>query len=121
MAICRFFLEGRCLKGPQCTFEHPVQVTDYRAPSNPAPQTATGNAAPSTVRVAERAKTPCAFYQRGSCNKGVSCQFLHEGIVETPPSSEVSRSETICKFFLKNACSKGDACPYKHSFDTLFG
>uniref|UniRef100_H3AVH9 Zinc finger CCCH-type containing 6 n=1 Tax=Latimeria chalumnae TaxID=7897 RepID=H3AVH9_LATCH len=49
--ICKYFLEGRCIKGDQCKFDHDV--------------------------VPEKKKEICKFYLQGYCTKGENCFYMH--------------------------------------------
>uniref|UniRef100_A0A3Q4HHN8 Zinc finger CCCH-type containing 6 n=1 Tax=Neolamprologus brichardi TaxID=32507 RepID=A0A3Q4HHN8_NEOBR len=51
--ICKYFLEGRCIKGEQCKFEHELVVPDKK-------------------------KELCKFYLQGYCSKGDNCIYAHE-------------------------------------------
>uniref|UniRef100_A0A3P9QJ12 Zinc finger CCCH-type containing 6 n=1 Tax=Poecilia reticulata TaxID=8081 RepID=A0A3P9QJ12_POERE len=51
--ICKYFLEGRCIKGEQCKFEHELVVPDKK-------------------------KELCKFYLQGYCSKGDHCIYAHE-------------------------------------------
>uniref|UniRef100_A0A8D0CM30 Zinc finger CCCH-type containing 6 n=1 Tax=Sander lucioperca TaxID=283035 RepID=A0A8D0CM30_SANLU len=61
--ICKYFLEGRCIKGEQCKFEHELVVPDKK-------------------------KELCKFYLQGYCSKGDNskcyqgdnCKFSHEAL-----------------------------------------
>lgn len=50
--ICKYFLEGRCIKGEQCKFEHELVVPDKK-------------------------KELCKFYLQGYCSKGDNCMYMH--------------------------------------------
>uniref|UniRef100_H3C0K3 Zinc finger CCCH-type containing 6 n=1 Tax=Tetraodon nigroviridis TaxID=99883 RepID=H3C0K3_TETNG len=50
--ICKYFLEGRCIKGDQCKFEHEHVVPDKK-------------------------KELCKFYLQGYCSKGDNCIYMH--------------------------------------------
>ncbi|XP_018593658.1 zinc finger CCCH domain-containing protein 6 isoform X1 [Scleropages formosus] len=50
--ICKYFLEGRCIKGDQCKFEHELVVPDKK-------------------------KELCKFYLQGYCSKGDKCIYMH--------------------------------------------
>uniref|UniRef100_A0A3B3RZK9 Zinc finger CCCH-type containing 6 n=1 Tax=Paramormyrops kingsleyae TaxID=1676925 RepID=A0A3B3RZK9_9TELE len=51
--ICKYFLEGRCIKGDQCKFEHELVIPDKK-------------------------KELCKFYLQGYCSKGEKCSYSHE-------------------------------------------
>uniref|UniRef100_A0A3Q3Q267 C3H1-type domain-containing protein n=1 Tax=Monopterus albus TaxID=43700 RepID=A0A3Q3Q267_MONAL len=50
--ICKYFLEGRCIKGEQCKFEHELVIPDKK-------------------------KELCKFYLQGYCSKGDKCIYMH--------------------------------------------
>lgn len=50
----------------------------------------------------------CRFYNRGKCNWGSNCRYLH---VE-------SKSIKVCRFFNKGKCKLGQACHYLHVIRT---
>ncbi|XP_044070553.1 zinc finger CCCH domain-containing protein 6 isoform X3 [Siniperca chuatsi] len=50
--ICKYFLEGRCIKGEQCKFEHELVVPDKK-------------------------RELCKFYLQGYCSKGDNCIYMH--------------------------------------------
>ena len=56
--ICRYFMDGLCTKGNQCTFSHSV--------------------VPNKTQEEARVKEPCKFFIAGSCMKGESCYFSHD-------------------------------------------
>ncbi|XP_049712567.1 zinc finger CCCH domain-containing protein 6 [Elephas maximus indicus] len=49
--ICKYFLEGRCIKGDQCKFDHDAEL--------------------------EKRKEVCKFYLQGYCTKGENCIYMH--------------------------------------------
>ncbi|XP_058508171.1 zinc finger CCCH domain-containing protein 6 isoform X2 [Solea solea] len=50
--ICKYFLEGRCIKGEQCKFEHELVAL-------------------------EKKRELCKFYLQGYCSKGDNCIYMH--------------------------------------------
>uniref|UniRef100_H0V0V9 Zinc finger CCCH-type containing 6 n=1 Tax=Cavia porcellus TaxID=10141 RepID=H0V0V9_CAVPO len=48
--ICKYFLEGRCIKGDQCKFDHDAEL--------------------------EKRKEICKFYLQGYCTKGENCIYI---------------------------------------------
>ncbi|KAK6489245.1 zinc finger CCCH domain-containing protein 6-like isoform X1 [Huso huso] len=50
--ICKYFLDGRCIKEDQCKFEHDLVVPDKK-------------------------KEMCKFYIQGYCSKGENCIYMH--------------------------------------------
>ncbi|XP_073906363.1 zinc finger CCCH domain-containing protein 6 isoform X2 [Castor canadensis] len=49
--ICKYFLEGRCIKGDLCKFDHDAEL--------------------------EKRKEICRFYLQGYCTKGENCIYMH--------------------------------------------
>ncbi|KAM3918888.1 zinc finger CCCH domain-containing protein 6 [Leptodactylus fuscus] len=49
--ICKYFLEGRCIKGDQCKFDHDAEI--------------------------EKKKEICKFYIQGYCTRGENCIYMH--------------------------------------------
>ena len=62
--LCFSFQNGKCNK-KECTFTHELAKIASRARS------------PSPER--PRSNRPCMFFPKGTCNKGASCPFKHEG------------------------------------------
>ena len=61
----------------------------------------------------ERRTTPtCRHHLSGSCSRGASCPFRHEG----SSSAAVADTKRVCKFYLRGDyhCSFGDRCRYLH-------
>lgn len=50
--VCKYFLEGRCIKGEHCKFEHELIPLDKK-------------------------KELCKFYFQGYCSKGDNCSYMH--------------------------------------------
>ncbi|XP_014669185.1 PREDICTED: uncharacterized protein LOC106810377 isoform X2 [Priapulus caudatus] len=50
----------------------------------------------------------CRYYLRGSCRKGLSCNYSH-----------MPADVPICKFFRKGTCFHGDHCWFRHEGETL--
>ncbi|XP_034351270.1 zinc finger CCCH domain-containing protein 6 isoform X1 [Arvicanthis niloticus] len=49
--ICKYFLEGRCIKGDHCKFNHDAEL--------------------------EKKKEVCKYYLQGYCTKGENCIYMH--------------------------------------------
>uniref|UniRef100_A0A8D0PR58 C3H1-type domain-containing protein n=1 Tax=Sus scrofa TaxID=9823 RepID=A0A8D0PR58_PIG len=60
--ICKYFLEGRCIKGDQCKFDHDAEL--------------------------EKRKEICKFYLQGYCTKGENCIYMHNSPVHGPNMSQ---------------------------------
>eukprot|EP01080_Neovahlkampfia_damariscottae_P003786 gene3786-6947_t len=48
----------------------------------------------------EKEKVVCKYFQKGKCDKGDSCPFLHE-------------NKVVCKYFLKGKCTNTE-CTFQH-------
>ncbi|KAF1743745.1 hypothetical protein MXB_1570 [Myxobolus squamalis] len=63
---------------------------------------------PQEKRIIKQIVPTCKFYLEGRCNKGVECEFRHEG--------EIIKKREPCKFFLRDGhCLKGVNCAYMHA------
>ncbi|CDQ73317.1 unnamed protein product [Oncorhynchus mykiss] len=60
--ICKYFLEGRCIKGDQCKFEHELVTPDKK-------------------------KELCKFYLQGYCSKGDNCIYMHNILQYESPTN----------------------------------
>ncbi|KAF5539765.1 hypothetical protein FNAPI_10700, partial [Fusarium napiforme] len=54
---------------------------------------------------------PCLFYARGTCFRGTTCRFSHEGAVNT---ASTKNSQKPCRFFMRGHCRRGEACNFSH-------
>lgn len=112
--LCRFFAQGACDKGAQCSFAH--GLLELRTQSE--------------EQHSGRYKMDlCKYFAQGICDMGADCTFAH-GIHELrttrapqetrsspqPPSEgATSRFKTeICRFFEQGACKKGASCEFAH-------
>uniref|UniRef100_A0A3Q2QBG7 C3H1-type domain-containing protein n=1 Tax=Fundulus heteroclitus TaxID=8078 RepID=A0A3Q2QBG7_FUNHE len=78
--ICKYFLEGRCIKGEQCKFEHELVVPDKK-------------------------KELCKFYLQGYCSKGDhskcyqgdNCKFSHNALNDVTKEllDKVSQTQSL--------------------------
>lgn len=84
--ICRYFMEGLCTKGNQCTFSHSV--------------------VPNKTQEEARVKEPCKFFIAGSCMKGESCYFSHD-LSSVPCKFFHLKGEC-------SAASRGAGCRFSH-------
>merc|ERR1719482_460604 len=103
--LCKFFLEGICLKGEECTFSH------GEAPA----------AAPKSDD-----QVPCKFFAQGICMKGTACPFLHagpggcakggcpKGAAKGGCKGPSPTAQIPCKFYAVGTCAKGWECPFAH-------
>ena len=53
---------------------------------------------------AEEKKFPCRFWRRGSCKKGLDCDFSHEVKIIKP-----------CRYWARGTCSYGSECRFAHN------
>lgn len=86
--ICKFFAEGHCLKGDDCTFIHDydTQRTGYRSKFSHG---------------RGRRRELCKYYLAGHCHHGDSCTYMH--------------GEYPCKYFHTGVtCFSGDNCRFSH-------
>jgi len=61
--LCKFWQEGNCSKGPQCSWAH-------------------GERELGTLVAAEAPREPCRFFLAGGCQKGNLCAYPHVGAAE---------------------------------------
>ncbi|KFP29367.1 Zinc finger CCCH domain-containing protein 6, partial [Colius striatus] len=88
--ICKYFLEGRCIKGEQCKFDHDAEI--------------------------EKKKEICKFYIQGYCTKGENCIYLHNKMSLCWESLTHCSHEFPCKFYHTGAkCYQGDKCKFSHA------
>uniref|UniRef100_A0A803QKB3 C3H1-type domain-containing protein n=1 Tax=Cannabis sativa TaxID=3483 RepID=A0A803QKB3_CANSA len=82
---CWYWLNGNCLN-PKCSFRHPPLdglLGTQAAPSVPSvgsgPPSSQAAAASAAAGTQNSSKQPvsCIFFQKGYCNKGDKCVFLH--------------------------------------------
>lgn len=66
LVLCKFHLQGRCMKGSSCTFAHGDQ-------EDLAAQAVDGDGQPAYGFKS----ILCRFHLQGRCNKGASCTFAH--------------------------------------------
>mmetsp|Transcript_35256 Transcript_35256/g.82245 ORF Transcript_35256/g.82245 Transcript_35256/m.82245 type:complete len:336 (+) Transcript_35256:85-1092(+) len=71
--ICKFWQDGKCSKGPGCTFAHGEQELGQPINTEMARLFASRRSdLSSCLRL-----TPCKFWQEGKCTKGDACTFAH--------------------------------------------
>jgi E3 ubiquitin-protein ligase makorin len=81
---CKYFSQGSCSKGKDCTFLHETVEGGEQQQAPRAP------GAPQTVTPSSRCfrTVPCKYFSQGSCHKGSECTFLHEGVQQGSSNSE---------------------------------
>jgi hypothetical protein len=51
----------------------------------------------------------CYSFQRGECNRGDDCRYLHE-----TQETQGRRKTSVCYSFQRGECNRGDDCRYLH-------
>ncbi|BBN17984.1 protein MpC3H30 [Marchantia polymorpha subsp. ruderalis] len=128
--VCRYWQEGRCIRGEDCQWVHP----DGAGPTGrPHASNGLANKRPSNVidnRVDNR------LDNRGGFSDGASGGFSSgSGARRNPPSAKWGRPHSknnraggrtapdvgrrprdkVCSFWLKGNCQRGDECNYLHA------
>nr|XP_019050179.1 hypothetical protein I302_00603 [Kwoniella bestiolae CBS 10118]OCF29109.1 hypothetical protein I302_00603 [Kwoniella bestiolae CBS 10118] len=143
---CRFFAEGFCPHGDECTYMH------ITVPSSPE-QSSSGSESGGSIGISQtfsptlsqgqvqlygplsgqhavslpqqphpkHQTLPCKFYNSSlGCNNGDRCNFLHTRVVpESVMMVERPRPWRTkpCRHFQLNRCTLGDACHFAHVLD----
>ncbi|XP_007470299.1 PREDICTED: zinc finger CCCH domain-containing protein 6 [Lipotes vexillifer] len=83
--ICKYFLEGRCIKGDQCKFDHDAEL--------------------------EKRKEICKFYLQGYCTKGENCIYMHKPPAfynsASPPGPQFQESSPHTQHMYSSGSSPG--------------
>ena len=85
---CRYWMEGKCSKGDECTFSHaikPHRTVEEAKTEEICRFHIVGNClkGDSCLYSHDLSKMPCKFFHaRGECSAGVSCRFSHGPISE---------------------------------------
>ena len=62
----------------------------------------------------------CYNFQRGECNRGTSCRYLHDKQGEQSSTENYGRygggnsRRGVCYNFQRGECNRGDSCRYSH-------
>ncbi|CAJ1421718.1 unnamed protein product [Effrenium voratum] len=75
--ICKFWQEGKCSKGPGCTFAHGDQELGQPINAEMARLFASRRSDLCNGINSGAKSTLCKFWQEGKCTKGESCTFSH--------------------------------------------
>ena len=87
--ICRYFMQGNCRFGDDCTFSHDIgNQSDLEA----------------------KKSIPCYFFQQGNCRYGDYCHFSHDE-VDNEKESWIGADDTdhsnLCSICFENIVSSG--------------
>jgi hypothetical protein len=86
--FCRYFPQGTCRKGKDCTFQHVRQHDQFPAARGQPQQEQRGRQQQGAPRQEQRGRqqqgaprpTPgaCSFFKKGNCKFGADCKFSHQ-------------------------------------------
>ena len=100
---CKFFLDGKCSRGANCTYLHGEDdpAKGHAPPPGLAPSVAVGMSYPATILPAiygppkilvpvgtpgKYKIKPCKFFPLGQCTKGDACSYIHDSEVDGNPA-----------------------------------
>ncbi|XP_068648182.1 zinc finger CCCH domain-containing protein 38-like isoform X2 [Aristolochia californica] len=147
---CKDFIAGRCRRQSQCRYLH--DYIDGQKQYDTLPSESRGGSrqeigdhsgyeaytdSREPQRDNSRALIPCHDFERGKCQRGSTCKYLHQGANvrynttrqwahdrrETDVSSGHDRrheheprrfSDIPCKYFAEGCCRNGDNCRFSH-------
>merc|ERR1719343_737869 len=90
--LCKFFQQGMCKKGDECTFAHGEEELVLLDPlDEQALDPETGEPRRTLPKGVKR--TICSFWQRGNCQRGELCGFAHGEEEIGDPVPEAADSE----------------------------
>ncbi|XP_056106636.1 zinc finger CCCH domain-containing protein 6 isoform X1 [Rhinichthys klamathensis goyatoka] len=79
--ICKYFLEGRCIKGDQCKFEHDNVVPEKK--KELCKFYVQGYCTKGDICIYMHSEYPCKFFHTGAkCYQGDNCKFSHEPLTD---------------------------------------
>uniref|UniRef100_A0A9J8DJ17 Zinc finger CCCH-type containing 6 n=1 Tax=Cyprinus carpio carpio TaxID=630221 RepID=A0A9J8DJ17_CYPCA len=79
--ICKYFLEGRCIKGDQCKFEHDNVVPEKK--KELCKFYVQGYCTKGDICIYIVCEYPCKFFHTGAkCYQGDNCKFSHEPLTD---------------------------------------
>jgi hypothetical protein len=92
---CKFYPIGKCRNGDLCPFQHTQHPTVPAATFSNADQDWQTSERPAFGTRIQNFQRPCQFYfERGYCNRGLSCKFGHDNADGNHPSSGPSGPES---------------------------
>eukprot|EP00929_Paragymnodinium_shiwhaense_P001828 TRINITY_DN102038_c0_g1_i1.p1 TRINITY_DN102038_c0_g1~~TRINITY_DN102038_c0_g1_i1.p1 ORF type:complete len:388 (-),score=54.33 TRINITY_DN102038_c0_g1_i1:547-1710(-) len=122
---CRHYARGYCQLGSACGFLHePAQLSSPMAALlglQTAGSNGMQNSSPSNHKT-----VPCRHFERGYCQMGDACNFLHKGaqpyaqpgvqsVGAAPVSSPGNYKRVPCRHFASGYCQLGEACNFLHA------
>ncbi|KAJ8092739.1 hypothetical protein PM082_007068 [Marasmius tenuissimus] len=132
---CVYWLQGKCLKGNNCTFLHDAVVKDREPRQRLAGEGITDIKPVPLSGEDPRFRTrPCTYWAQGNCLKGDSCTFRHDaaekGLHEpTAEPQRRPREEEVadiysalfhlpparnCVYWGQGICYHGASCIFRH-------
>ncbi|XP_026079215.1 zinc finger CCCH domain-containing protein 6-like isoform X2 [Carassius auratus] len=79
--ICKYFLEGRCIKGDQCKFDHDNVVPEKK--KELCKFYVQGYCTKGDICIYMHSEYPCKFFHTGAkCYQGDNCKFSHEPLTD---------------------------------------
>ena len=137
--VCRYWLEGRCLKEQECRFLH---VLDHDKMPECKFGSKCSNPACIFKHIRDEEKEECPNYRLGFCAFGVSCRFRHvrRAATDLPPVAECWTTEYLASAYNKRKfeenvsnwrvkecpdfarqgwCPYFDVCNFAHGADEL--
>jgi hypothetical protein len=131
--LCKFWQNGACTRGFQCTFAHSVgELRDSASTERGARQVPEFPSRKSEERPGSSSKYKtafCRYWQQGnSCKRGTDCTFAHSPselrlLADTPaegPSAEWTDAPRkyktqFCRYWQTGSCTWGSDCTFAHS------
>ncbi|KIR96488.1 hypothetical protein L804_06323 [Cryptococcus deuterogattii 2001/935-1] len=115
---CKFFAEGHCPHGKECTFIHIIPGSSPESLSSSDSDAANSK---SKEQSNKRKTLPCKFFNSAAgCNAGDDCAFLHTRVVpESVPLVTKPRPWRTkpCRHYQLGRCMLGDVCHFAHVND----